>query len=377
MDPLLRILDANYNRAREALRVMEDVARFALDDAPLCTELKEIRHALRGALDGAGLAGADLLAARDTPRDVGTLITTKSEQRRAGLMDVVNAAGARLTEALRALEECLKVDHEQRHETSGHRARAAAALVESLRYRAYEAGRRLGLALGGGRAPQWRLCVLITESLCRGAWEEAVRAVIDGGVDCVQLREKELSDRELLRRARRVVEIVREGATDRSRAVIINNRPEIALLAGADGVHLGQRDMSVAEARRVAGFRLLIGVSTENLDQARAAVRDGADYCGVGPMFPTTTKDKPRIAGPEYLAQYLADRVVSRVPHLAIGGITPDNVGVLRDAGCRGVAVSAAVCGAENPEKVCRLLIEGLGVRADAGQAEHPQPQRP
>ncbi len=368
MDPVLRILDANYNRAREALRVMEDAARFALDDASLCAELKEIRHGLREVLEDAGLAAADLLAARDTPRDVGTLIATESESRRAGLAGVVNAAGARLGEALRALEECLKVDNEERNEASGHRTRAAAKTVESLRYRAYEAERRLGLALSGGRAPQWRLCVLIAESLCRGDWMDVARAAIAGGADCVQLREKDLSDRELLGRARRLITIAREGLSSRPPAVIVNDRPDIALLAEADGVHLGQGDLSAVEARRVAGFRLLIGVSTENLDQARAAVRDGADYCGIGPMFPTSTKDKPRIAGPEYLRQYLADPVVSRAPHLAIGGIAPENAGVLREAGCRGVAVSAAVCGAEDPERVCRLLIEALGVRADVGR---------
>src|SRR5690606_21950697 len=102
------------------------------------------------------------------------------------------------------------------------------------------------------------------------------------------LREKELSDRELLARARRLVGIAREK--DRSVAVIINDRPDIALLAGADGVHLGQTDLTVADVRRIAGFELLVGVSCSTLAQAQQAAREGADYLGLGPMFASRTK---------------------------------------------------------------------------------------
>lgn len=344
----MRMLDANVNRAREGLRVMEDAARFGLDDAALCGELKAIRHDLRAALDAAGVVYSDLMAARDTPGDVGTTIATEAEGRREGMRGIAAAAGSRSGEALRVIEECLKA--------RGARAEAARA-VEAIRYRAYETARRLDLALGGGRAPQWALCVLITESLCRRGWEHVAHAAIAGGADCLQLREKALDGRELLRRARRLAEIARAGA--RRVHVIINDRPDIARMAGADGTHLGQHDVPAAEARRVVGAGLLIGVSTSNLDEARTAVRDGADYCGVGPMFATTTKDKPRLAGPEYLRAYLSDPIASRIPHLPIGGISAANAGVLRAAGARGLAVSSAVCGADDPETVCRRLAAG------------------
>lgn len=357
------MIDANWNRAREALRVMEDAARFTLDDAALCAELKGIRHGLRDVIEGAGVDRGVLLAHRDTPGDVGTGVTTESEGERAGLAGVVAAAGARLGEALRVIEECLKVrgtEPLRRGEgPSGSGTQDAAervgGTVEALRYRAYEAERRVVLALGTGRAEQWRLCVLISERLCRRAWEDVARAAIAGGADCLQLREKDLDDGELLARAR----LLREVAEGRA-AVVINDRPDIALLAGADGVHLGQTDMSVRDARRIVGFGLLIGVSTENLGQARAAARDGADYCGVGPMFSTTTKEKPRLAGPAYLGEYVTDPVTRERPHLAIGGITPGNVELLREAGCRGVAVSSAVCGAEDPGGVCRAILDAI-----------------
>lgn len=354
---LARIIDASANRAREALRVMEDAARFGLDDASLCADLKHARHALTAALEAAAapLGGPlALLASRDTPGDVGTSISTDRESSRAGLGEIAAAACARLTEALRSIEECAKVA-----------APAAAAQVEQLRYRAYELERRLMTALRAGRAPQWRLCVLITASLCaHHPWERVAQEAIDGGADCLQLREKELDGAELLARARRLVALARGRA-----AVVVNDRPDIALLAGADGVHVGQSDLPVREIRRLAGDRLLVGVSTSNLEQARAAAAEGADLCGVGPMFPTTTKHKPTLAGPEYLRAYVEH---VRLPHLAIGGITPENVGKLAAAGCRGVAVSSAVCAAQRPAEVCRALVEGLGL----GRPGEPWPGR-
>ena len=142
-------------------------------------------------------------------------------------------------------------------------------------------------------------------------------------------------------------------------AVIVNDRPDIALLAGADGVHLGQSDLNPKAVRKLAGDALIIGLSTANIEQAKRARDDGTDYCGVGPIFNTTTKHKPELAGPAYLREYLA---WDGLPHLAIGGVAPGNVDELAEAGCRGVAVSAAVCSARDPGAAVRPLIEALGV---------------
>lgn len=356
----LRLLDAAANRAREALRVMEDIARFILDDADLSSTLKHLRHDLAGALDVAADPGA-LLAHRDTPGDVGTTVSTAAEYQRTNLADVAAAACKRLTEALRSIEECAKIGC--RVSGVGYRveedAEPASIRIERLRYRAYDAEKRLLLALGTGRERQWTLCVLLTESLCEHLpWDEVARQSIEGGADCLQLREKTLSDAELLRRARRLVAIARGSSP--GVAVFINDRPDIALLSGADGVHVGQDDLPLADIRKLAGFALLVGVSTTNMEQALAAARSGADVCGVGPMFPTATKHKPHLAGPDYLREYLATPATARVPHLAIGGINPDNIAELAQAGCRGVAVSAAVCKRQRPAVACRALFDGL-----------------
>ena len=344
MNDAARMLDANLNRAREALRVMEDIARFTLSDAALAADLKAARQSLRAIAETAMLDPGVLAAWRDTPGDVGTPVTTDSERARATIRDIALAAGMRAGEALRVIEECTKLDPESE----------AASDAKALRYVVYDLEKRLTLALGTGRARQWRLCVLITESLCNGRkWEHVAACAIRGGADVLQLREKSLDSRELLARATRLVALCREHST----TCIINDRPDIALLARADGVHLGQTDFSVQDVRKLAGFSLLVGVSTTNIRQARLAATDGADICGVGPMFPTTTTHKPDVAGPAYLREYLAEPQTGRIPHLAIGGITPANIGELAAAGCKGVAVSSAVCGADDPESVCQVLV--------------------
>ena len=341
MNNVLRIIDANANRAREALRVMEEAARFLLDDAALTECLKQIRHNLATQLQTIqGLASA-----RDTPGDVGTHIQLPSEQDRASANDVVIAAGKRLSEALRAIEEYGKTLDAN-----------FASAIEQLRYRGYDAEQRLNLAMLPPKAPQWKLCVLISQSLCPpGGWAKVAQAAIEGGADCIQLREKQMDSRDLLDRAQKLVALCRP----RNVNVIINDRPDIALLADACGVHLGQTDLPCTQVRRLFQHRLLVGISTSCMDQAHQALRDGADYCGVGPMFNTTTKQKDVIVDPTYLKQYLA---WNRLPHLAIGGVSPENISALVSAGVRGIALSSAICASPDPAAMTHRLIELLAV---------------
>lgn len=337
-----RIIDANANRAREAIRVMEDIARFGLDHEALCAGLKQLRHDLAEALDA--LPGARAMVAhRDTQGDVGTGVTTAREGAREDVRAVAVAAGKRLTEALRSIEEAAK--------TVG-----GGGAFEALRYRAYALEQVLLVALIGRGGEIVGVCVLVTESLCaHHPWEEVARGAADAGATMLQLREKDLPDRDLLARARKLVEIGRE----RGVRVIVNDRPDIAACAKADGVHLGQEDLPVMEARKIVGAEMLVGVSTACIEDARRALQDGADYCGVGPMFPTTTKHKPVISGPDYLRAYLAHE--PRLPAgIAIGGIDAENVGILSEAGARAVAVSSAVCRARDPGAVCAKLVKIL-----------------
>lgn len=358
MASVMRIIDANANRAREALRVMEEAARFVLGDGELVREIKGIRHGLREALEHMPAEAGTPVAWRDTPGDVGTGVKGSGEHNRAGIAEVAIAAGKRLSEALRAMEEFGKVLAGTNTPAEAGPP-AFAGRIERLRYRGYETERRLNLALASGSADapwRWTLCVLVSESLCpSGDWCGVVERAIAGGADCVQLREKTLDAGELLVRARKLVAMCRPKGV----SVIVNDRPDVALLAGADGVHVGQTDLPVTEVRKIVGRQLLVGVSTSRLEEAERALADGADYCGVGPMFPTTTKKKDVIVGAEYLERYVA---WGRLPHLAIGGITPANMGELAAAapGLRAVAVSSCVCGADDPEGVSRAIVEVL-----------------
>jgi thiamine-phosphate pyrophosphorylase len=339
VNSVLRILDANANRAREALRVMEDAARFALDDANLTEQLKQLRHDLVAVLkrfDG-------LEFHRDTPGDIGTSISTDAERTRISIADVVIAAGKRLGEAMRTLEEYAKLIDSN-----------AASRIEQLRYRAYDIEHRMHIRLASGRAKQWRVCVIITESLCtHHSWLDVARISIEAGAECIQLREKTPTDSELLGRAGQLVKMAQGRA-----AVIINDRVDIALAASADGVHLGEHDLSISEARQLSGRRLIIGASTHNLDEAARAVEAGADYCGVGAMFASRVKPDRIPSGPAYLEKFIER--FPNTPHLAIGGITPDNISELVKIGCLGVAVSNCVCGASDPGDVVANLHQAL-----------------
>ena len=332
----LRIIDANANRAREAIRVMEDCARFLLNDGALAQSFKQLRHDLTSRLASFN----ELAYHRDTLRDVGTANATASEQHRATTRDVAIAASKRLGESLRIIEEFCKVEHP-----------TVAAQIEQLRYRGYHFEQQLVIRFGSLRRMQFRLCLLLTESICKQPWEDVVQQGIEGGVDCVQLREKSCSDAALLERALQLIKLINGRA-----AVIINDRPDIAVLAGADGVHLGQDDLPANQVRKVVGSRMLIGVSTSKLSQAKLAYETGADYCGLGPMFPSSTKAKDHVVGPEYLAEYLE---WGQLPHLAIGGINASNIEQLRNVGVHGVAVSAAICGADDPAAAAAALIAG------------------
>ena len=207
----------------------------------------------------------------------------------------------------------------------------------------------------GGAPPQWRVCLLLTEASCRRPWREALAAAIAGGIDCVQVREKSIDGRALAARVREVIDVARP----RGVAVVVNDRADVALACGADGVHVGQGDLAPADVRRVAGDALLVGVSTHCVAEAECAVAAGADLCGVGAMFASRTKPDVAPQGEAYLCAYLAR--FAHVPHLAIGGIEPANVAQLAAAGCRGVAVSSVVCGAEDPGAVAHALRTGLG----------------
>lgn len=187
--------------------------------------------------------------------------------------------------------------------------------------------------------------------------EEAVR----GGVDVLQLRDKTLSDVELLKTAVDLARICRKSGV----LFLVNDRPDIALLSGADGVHLGQDDLPIAAARGILGREALVGRSTHSLKQALAAQSEGADYIGVGPVFATPTKPDYGSVGLELVRQ-AADQIT--IPFVAIGGIDLNNISSVLEAGARRIAAVRAICGAPDIAQAARTFKEavssGVAVRS-------------
>jgi thiamine-phosphate pyrophosphorylase len=340
----LRIIDAALNRAGEGLRVVEDFARFALDDRFLTRELKSLRHDLADAAEAA-VASADRHAARETIRDIGTNITVEQEQRRLDTWGVCAANLKRTEQALRSLEEYGKlVDTD------------FAGRVEAIRYRLYTLEKALDVGtLSRKRLAGVRLCVLVDGRESREGFERLLSALVEASVGMIQLRDKRLDDRELVDRARLLRRLTRGTPT----LAIVNDRADVAAAVGADGVHLGQEDLSVKDARAVVGPRRLIGVSTHNIAQARAAVLDGANYLGAGPTFASRTKSFDNLAGLDYLRAVAAE---IRLPTFAIGGINAGNLPDVLAKRITRVAVGAAVTGEGEPGVAARSLLTMLVV---------------
>ena len=335
---VLRLIDANLNRAREGLRVLEDYARFVLDSRPIGERLKSIRHRLAEATRA---IAADAIAHRDTPGDVGTAYEAGSMLPRERLADVVIAAGKRTGEALRSIEEYAKTIDA-----------AAARAVEQTRYAFYDLEQAIArtFAPPNERLARVRLYVLISQDFCAGRdWFECARLALEGGADALQLREKSMEAGELLSRARRLVALCREHDA----LCIVNDRPDVAMLSNADGVHVGQGDLPARDARKIVGPDRIVGVSTHAIEQARQAVIDGADYLGVGPIFPSATKPRDFVCGLDY-ARQIVDEI--RIPCVAIAGITLANVGEVLASGLPAVALTSAVIGAPDIREAARAF---------------------
>ena len=363
---------------------MEEYARFVLDDAALTETCKQLRHDLADAIrvlgDAAGVArptsgplphgcdtgekrgrGADqgdceLIGHRDVVGDVGREASTESEFRRRAAGDVARAAAARLTEGLRSLEEYGKV-------VDVEFARA----IERIRYRAYDLERRLVLTgRAGEKFAGVRLYVILTEALCRHDWFATAEAVLEGGADAIQLREKSLPDRELFARAVRLAQLCRR----RERVFIVNDRPDVAAAGGAHGVHLGQDDLSVSAARRVVPASAVIGLSTHTVEQLETAIAVCPDYVAVGPVFATATKPQDHVAGLLTLA-YARRR--TSLPLVAIGGIEADNLRAVVGA----VACTVCVCSSVISEPDPRASAARLRAIIEASRTAMPENASP
>ena len=180
---------------------------------------------------------------------------------------------------------------------------------------------------------------------------EQVECAIRGGVTCLQLREKELDSGSFFEEAEKIKLLCNKSNVP----FIVNDNVEIAVKCGADGVHIGQEDMAAAEVRRIIGKDMILGVSAQTVEQAKKAEQDGADYLGVGAVFPTSTKLDAADVPYDTLKEICA---AVKIPVVAIGGIKRENIKMLSGNGISGIAVVSAIFAAEDIENECRILKE-------------------
>ena len=341
----LRIIDANLNRIGEGLRLLEDIARLLLDDAALTQQLKTMRHELiRGDLP----FHQQLLQARNSAGDIGINIEAAGEEKQRGLPIIAVANSRRVQESLRTLEELAKIP--------GTMPELDSEKFKQARFNLYTIEQTLLSRLlrkDKIKHISGLYVIIDTQALKGRSHTQAASQVISGGAKTIQLRDKLHSKKELLPIAQRL----RELCAEHNVLFIVNDYLDIALVAEADGLHLGHDDLPIEAARKLLPMDKILGCSTTTVDQAIAAESDGADYIAVGSIYPTPSKETAEVVGLDRLRQ-IRQAVTS--PLVAIGGITSDNAAEVIAAGADAVAVISAVLQAEDAEKATRQITNRL-----------------
>ena len=334
---MLRIIDANLNRCREGLRVLEDSARFMLNDTDLSQRFRQIRHKLIEADSSQGL-----LISRDASGDVGA--KKPAAKLRGSLSDLVTANSRRVQESLRVLEEFAQLP--------GLIPNLDSDWFKSARFTLYILEKELThrLLRRDKIEKLTGLYVIIDPQFLRGRSEiEVTRQAIRGGARIIQLRDKKREHGELLPIARQL----RQLCTQEGVLFIVNDYLDLALASDADGLHVGQSDLPLPVARRLLPHDKLLGGSTHSVEQAIKAQAEGADYIGVGAIYTTASKDVITLVGPDMIRR--VKQKVS-IPIVAIGGIKAENIAEVTAARPQMVAVITAVVAADNVEAAAREL---------------------
>ncbi|MCI5192449.1 MAG: thiamine phosphate synthase [Candidatus Electrothrix sp. AU1_5] len=329
-----RLLDANINRSAEGLRVLEDIARFSLDNQKISAAIRSLRHRVRDLFKG---REHSLLSARDSVADVGQITSQQAtgSDERDGLRDTVLSNFKRVQEASRSIEEILKTKGEY----------SAGKIVEELRFSVYELETEL-MSFFSRQLPSGIYGILGEKFSLGRSNVEVARQMVEAGVAVLQYREKlkYKSSRAIYEECLAIRQITRDADVP----FIINDYADIALMVEADGIHQGQDDIPIKALRKIAPD-IILGCSTHSPEQAQQAIADGADYIGVGPIFTTQTKeDVCDAVGLEYL-EYVAKN--HDIPFVAIGGIKRNNLPQVLQRGAKTVCLVTEIIGARDINK--------------------------
>ena len=342
----LRLVDANLNRASEGLRVLEDLARFVINDEALSRELKVARHEL------ARLAqplDAQLLSWRDSATDVGRESTLRAGGRERNLLAVVRANAKRAEESLRVIEELARLPEIGTCIEPGE--------IERLRYATYDIEKRLaGRVMRRERLAGLRgLYVVVDREASRGrALDDLAREAIAGGASVIQLRDKVGDRGEVYRSAQQLNAICAGSGV----LFVMNDYVDVAAAVGAAALHIGQEDLPLEVARRLLPIDTVVGVSCHSLEGVCRAQEEGADYIAVGAVFPTLQKENPVVVGVDFVRQ--ARQQVPETPLVAIGGITLANACQVVAAGADAIAVISAVVSQPDVARAAREMVSEI-----------------
>jgi thiamine-phosphate pyrophosphorylase len=341
------MIDANLNRSSEGLRVLEDVARFLLNDAEISQRLRTLRHDLAQETKSLSVG---LLSQRDSEHDVGHRYSEDRELAMKatslqGLLDLVTANAKRVEESLRVVEELAKLPEISSMLNSARFEQARFTLYTLERDLISRISRRDKIERMAG------LYVILDRQFLAGRDElDIAGQIIQGGARVIQLRDKQSKKKELLLVAQKFKELCSQANV----LFIINDYLDLAMAVDADGLHIGQGDLPLPVIRRELPIDKIIGCSVTTLSQAAKAQNEGADYIAVGSIFPTTTKKGATVVGVDILKEL--KRIVS-TPLVAIGGINQNNVGEVVAAGADVVAVINAVLGEKDVRGAVQKLI--------------------
>jgi thiamine-phosphate pyrophosphorylase len=337
---ILRIIDANLNRAGEGLRTLEEFARMSLNDSVLTQQLKDMRHGIIPDIPG---LRERLLDARDSGGDIGSNMKSAGQDEQQGFTGTITANARRVEESLRVLEETAKTPGVGLDTDRYRQARFQLYTIEKELLLKMSRQDKLKRLKG--------LYVIIDTASLRGRSHlEAAEKMIHGGAGVIQLRDKETGKAELIRIAGWLTDLCRKHGV----LFIVNDYLDVALAVDADGLHVGEDDLPAAIARKLLPRDKLLGCSTRTVEGAKALIKDGADHLGVGGMYPTTTKADNEVVGIKRLKEI---RQAVDVPLVAIGGINKDNISEVAEAGADAVAVISAVANAEDIESATRQLV--------------------
>ncbi len=320
------IIDANINRAREGIRVIEDNLRFIFGKKEFADRLRSLRHEISRVPLLLDISSIKLLASRRSQTDIGK---SRKEKKRKNFQEIIASNFSRVEESIRVLEEYSRLINPK-----------STAKIKKIRFNLYTLQKKIQLLVyRKERVSHLGLYVITDEKIAGKSNEEIVKEAVKGDVDTIQLRDKtgsEGSDKKLYSKATKIRSLIPKDVL-----FIVNDRVDIAVSSDADGVHLGKDDLPIKETRRILGEDKIIGISCDSVKEAIKAEKNGADYVALGPIFRTTTKkDIPAPLGIKVIKE--TKKRIS-IPIVAIGGINEKNICEVIKSGADSVAVISAV----------------------------------